>query len=558
MLIDPNQPLDEQLLRQTKIIDALMRRAGRQKSVDFSAFSAFQSAMELQERVDAQRRDLERATTELESARFERERTRKSLIEALSSMEEGIALFYEDKLEICNELFQKLLPDVTGCLRPGLDIGAYFQFMFESRHLVSFDGNPPQEISQFKPALGIASVGSIILELVHDRWYQLGVQRTSPSYVVLLLTEITSIVRRNRAEREHLIDRQADYLQAVFQSSSSGMCTFSSSGEIKMLNPRFRELLGVPFTVAQEGASLDGLLDYIGKRSLISDRAIIRSSFWRGELKRKGQLQRRVKHRHDRVLEAQANTLPDGGFLVELKDVTLEARTTETLEKRVTERTAELTESNRRLTEQYEKQALVEEELRIAKERAEEAVSSKTRFLAAASHDLLQPFNATKLLIFTLREAARETDLKLMVDRLEKAFSSSEYLLRSLLDISRLESLDPNAVSPSNVSVGGVLESVQAEQNLVAQQKGICLTAVPTSVVVHSDPVYLLRCVQNLIANAIQYTKPGGRVLIGCRRRGGKVVLEVWDTGIGIAKVDQARIFDEFTRGGSCHGLVPV
>ncbi|MEM9440765.1 MAG: ATP-binding protein [Pseudomonadota bacterium] len=550
-LIDPKEPLEAQLLRQTKIIDALMRRAGRQKSMDFSAFSAFQSAMELQERVDAQSRDLERATTELESARYERERTRKSLIEALSSMEEGIALFYDDKLEICNELFQRLLPDVTECLRPGLDIRAYFRFMFESKHLVSFDGKSPLELGRSKPALDRASVGSIILELMHDRWYQLGVQHTSPSYVVLLLTEITSIVRRNRTEREHLIDRQADYLQAVFQSSSSGMCTYSSSGEIMMLNPRFRQLLGVPFTVAQEGASLEGLLDYIGSRSLISDRAMLKSSFWRGELKRKGRLQKRVRHHHDRVLDVQANTLPGGGFLVELKDVTLEARTTETLEKRVAERTAELTETNARLTEQYEKKALVEEELRVAKERAEEAVSSKTRFLAAASHDLLQPVNAAKLLIFTLREAARKTDLKSMVERLEKAFSSSEYLLRSLLDISRLESRDPNAVSPSNVSLGGILENVQAEQNVVAVQKGIRLTVVPTSVVVHSDPVYLLRSAQNLIANAIQYTKPGGRVLVGCRRRGNKVVLEVWDTGIGITKEDQARIFDEFTRANN-------
>ncbi|MEM8951031.1 MAG: PAS-domain containing protein, partial [Pseudomonadota bacterium] len=381
-LIDPNQPLDVQVLRQTKIIDALMRRAGRQKGMDFSAFSAFQSAMELQERVDAQSRDLERATTELESARYERERTRTSLMEALSSMEEGIALFYDDKLEICNQLFRSLLPDVTGSLRQGLDIGAYFRLMFESRHLVSFDGRSPQELRQRMSAWDSASVGSIILELTHDRWYQLAVQHTSPSYLVLLLTEITSIVRRNRKEREHLIDRQADYLQAVFQNSSSGMCTFSASGEIKMLNRRFRELLGVPFTVAQEGASLEGLLAYISNRALISDRATLKSSFWREELRRKGRLQKRVKHRHDRVLDVQANTLPDGGFLVELKDVTLEARTTETLEKRVAERTAELTEANERLTEQYEKKAVVEEELRIAKERAEEAVSSKTRFLA--------------------------------------------------------------------------------------------------------------------------------------------------------------------------------
>ncbi len=547
-LIDVNEPQDVQIQKQAKIIDALIRGASRPTSMHSSAFSAFQSAMALQERIDAQSRDLERATTELESARYERERTRKSLVEALSSVEEGLALFYDGKLEICNGLIRRLLPDMGERLSPGLDIASYFLLMSESRYLVSFDGKPAADLRLVIPPLSVASTGSKMLELTHDRWYQLDLQQTSPSYIVLLLTEITSIVRRSRSEREHLIDRQADYLQAVFQNSSSGICTFSSSGEIKMLNERFRELLGVPLTVVQVGASLEGLLDYIRNRSLIADRAALRARFWHEELKQKKRLEKRVKHRHDRVLDVQANMLPDGGFLVELKDVTLETRTTETLEKRVAERTVKLTEANARLTEQYANKARVEEELRIAKERAEAAVSSKTRFLAAASHDLLQPISAAKLLIFTLTEAAQSTDLRSMVERLDKAFSSSEHLLRSLLDISRLESSDPNAVSASNVNLSGILEIVQAEQNLIARQKGVHLTVLPTSAMVHSDPVYLLRSVQNLVANAIQYTRPGGRVLAGCRRRGDKMILQVWDTGIGIAKEDQARIFKEFTR----------
>ena len=200
------------------------------------------------------------------------------------------------------------------------------------------------------------------------------------------------------------------------------------------------------------------------------------------------------------------------------------------------------------LTEQYEEKARVEEELRVAKELAEAAVSSKTRFLAAASHDLLQPINAAKLLISSLQETTRETRFRPMVDRLEGAFASAEYLLHSLLDISRLESADPDTVSATDVGLRGLMEGVKADQMLLAAQKSVRLNVVPSSLVVHSDPVYLLRSIQNLVVNAIQYTEPGGRVLVGCRRAGEKVVLEVWDTGIGISAKDQLRVFDEFTR----------
>ncbi len=550
-LVDSTQTPEVQLDRQAKIIDALMRRAGRQKDMDLSAFSAFQSAIELQEKIEAQSRDLERATTELESARFDRERTRKSLVEALSSMEEGLALFADGKLEVFNELFRLLLPDVTEQVAPGMHIDRYFELMSASRYLASDDQMLRQAVTQGVPRAhgdhGDTS-NSLILELSHDRWYQLRIQRTSSLNIILLFTEITSLVRRARIEREHLIDRQADYLQAVFHNSSSGMCTLSPTGEIKMQNRQFRKILGVPFTIAQEGASLDGVLDYVRARSLPRDRAMFRATLWRQELHKHGRFEKRVRLGQGKVLHVQASTLPDGDFLIELKDVTLEARTTEMLEKRVFERTAELTDANTRLTEQYETKARVEEELRLAKERAEEAVSSKTRFLAAASHDLLQPINAAKLLISTLKEAAYGTGLSPTVDRLDGAFASAEYLLRSLLDISRLESSDPNAVSPSDVSLSAILEAVYAEQALVAAEKSVRLSVVPCSTVVRSDPLYLLRSVQNLVVNAIQYTPSGGRVLVGCRRRGKKVVLEVWDTGVGIALEDQGMIFEEFTR----------
>lgn len=541
-MINPADPPQVQVEKQARIIDALVRRASRQNDIGPSAYRAFQSAIDLQRQVAAQ-------SLELETVRTERERTRKTLVEALSSMGEGVALFSDERLNICNDLFRGLLPDISHRIIPGLSLSHYLELFEISGHVVSTD----RKLSLLRQTLKVRqSAGAttvLVAELLDDRWYQLSIQQTSVENTVVLMTEITALVRRNRTEKEHLIDRQADYLAAVFQNMGSGVCSFSADGEVMMQNGRFREILGVPLTLLQPGTRLSTILDYLRTRALISEEAWLRVDDWREELTRRGALARRVSHGSDRVLDVHANVLPDGGFLVELKDVTLETQTTELLENRVMARTAELTRANEQLTAQYEQKARVEEELRLSKERAEAAVSSKTRFLAAASHDLLQPINAAKLLISTLQETTRETRFQPMVKRLMGAFSSAENLLHSLLDISRLESADLDAVSPMEVDLAALMEGVRDDQSPLAARKGVRLRVVPCSLFVRSDPVYLLRSIQNLVVNAVQYTEPGGRVLVGCRRKGDHVVLQVWDTGIGIARKDQARIFEEFTRG---------
>lgn len=549
-LLNPQDSAEAQVAKQAKIIDALIKRANRQSEVGLSAYSAFQSAIELQEQVAAQSRDLERAATELQSVQYERARTRRNLVEALSSMEEGFALFAGGQLDICNDLFQNVLPDISDQVIPGLPLERFFDLMTTSTHLVSTDKSVSWPGTRLERDTQKPSIVYSVIELRQDRWYQMSVQQTSSSNMVLLLTEITELVRQNRTEKETLIDRQADYLQAVFQNMSSGMCTLSPSGEVMMQNARFRELFGVPLKVLKQGTPLKRVLEFMEKNGLIGASTMGQVRHWQRELKENRRFSTRVRHVGGRVLDIQANMLPDGGVLLKLEDVTQETRTTETLENRVLERTAELTRANARLTEQFEEKARVEEELRLAKERAEAAVSSKTRFLAAASHDLLQPINAAKLLISTLKETVQQTPFTPLVDRLEGAFVSTEQLLHSLLDISRLDSNESDAVTPSVFCLGPMMEGIFADQTAVAEEKNVRLSGVSSSVFVRSDQVFLLRSVQNLVVNAIQYTQPGGRVLVGCRRRGEKVTIEVWDTGIGIAAKDQARIFDEFTRAG--------
>ena len=545
-MINPDDPVDVQVVKQAKIIDALVRRAGRQHEVGHAAYSAFQSAIALQGQVWAKTRDLERASSELEMLRFDREQTQKNLSDALSAMEGGFALFADGKLQVCNDLFKFLVPDISGRILPGLSLTQYFDVLERSTLTVTDSTRTRADFTEARDGPQGAALHAFVLELQQDRWFQISQQRTSSDNVVILQTEITDIVRKNRSERDDLIDMQSHYLQAAFDNMSLGICTFARDGTAMIHNAQFRELLGLPFTLLQRQTTFSDILDCIKANGLVTTHDLQGVDNWLPKLRAQGALRERLRRSNGRVLDLHVHLLPDRGFLADIKDVTLESRTTELLERRVEERTSELTDANKRLTLQYEEQARVEEELRLAKEQAEAAVSSKTRFLAAASHDLLQPINAAKLLISTLGDMSRNTNLAQMVDRLEGTFSSVESLLHALLDISRLESTGTD-LSPSEFCLGALMTAVIEDQAPVAAKKGVRLDVVPSSVWVRSDQRYLLRSLQNLVVNAIQYTEDG-RVLVGCRRRGSAVVLEVWDTGIGISNKDQARIFDEFTR----------
>ena len=545
-MIDPKDPLDVQVAKQAKIIDALVRRAGRQHEVGHSAYSAFQSAIALQGQIWAKTRDLERASNELELVRYDREQTQKNLSDALSVMEGGFALFTDGELQVCNDLFKTLLPDISHAILPGLGIEAYFDNMEKSALTITRDVRAHDNFEAARRGPTGVPLHTFVVELQNDRWFQISQQRTSSDNVIILQTEITDIVRKNKSERDSLIDMQAHYLQAAFDHMSLGICTFSRDGMVMIHNDRFRELLGLSYILLHKRSSFSRIWKFIKDNYLVSAPDLGGMDNWLVKLKNDGMLRERLRHANGKVLDLHVHRLPDGGFLVDVKDVTLESRTTQLLEKRVEERTSELTEANRRLTRQYEEKARVEEELRLAKEQAEAAVSSKTRFLAAASHDLLQPINAAKLLISTLGDMARGSQLEHMVERLDGSFQSMESLLHALLDISRLESTG-SGLTPSEFCLGTMMRTIIEDQSPFAARKGVQLDVVPTSVWVRSDQRYLLRSIQNLVVNAIQYTE-NGRVLVGCRRRSDSVVFEVWDTGIGISNKDQKRIFDEFTR----------
>ena len=179
----------------------------------------------------------------------------------------------------------------------------------------------------------------------------------------------------------------------------------------------------------------------------------------------------------------------------------------------------------------------------------DEANRAKTRFLAAASHDLRQPMQAITLLVESLQEHGREPQTQAVVESIRGSVSTMARLLNAILDISRF---DAGTVRPerSHFALAPVLERVRQIHAEAAAAKGLEIRIVPTREVVETDPVLLYRILGNLLSNAVRHTERGG-VLIGCRARGAEVVIEVWDTGPGIPESRQREIFQEFVQLGN-------
>jgi PAS domain S-box-containing protein len=218
----------------------------------------------------------------------------------------------------------------------------------------------------------------------------------------------------------------------------------------------------------------------------------------------------------------------------------------DTLERRVEERTHELSELNRRLVAENELRRAVEVELREAKAVADRANQGKTRFLAAASHDLMQPLNAARLFISALMQQGPDDRTATSIQRIDASLRSAEEVLMTLLDISKL---DAGALPPklTTFPVDEVLQELAEEFTALAREGGIALRHVPCRMAVRSDRRFLRRIIQNFLSNAMRYTGQG-KILLGCRRRDGHVRIEVWDTGPGIPEDRLEEIFEEFRR----------
>ncbi len=221
------------------------------------------------------------------------------------------------------------------------------------------------------------------------------------------------------------------------------------------------------------------------------------------------------------------------------------------LEARVRERTADLENSNKRLHREIKEKEITEralkkseQQLYKAKETADLANESKSRFLAAASHDLRQPLQAISSNTELLTINNTDPVLASPIQQLSDATLAMQELLEGLLDVSKL---DTGTMKPEMraFSLSPLLNQLREQYQSVATEKGITLKLVPCTAVVRSDPTLLRVILQNLISNAIKYTRQG-KVIIGCRYRGDRLRIEVWDSGTGIPEDAKEAIFEEF------------
>src|SRR5215831_9620938 len=398
---------------------------------------------------------------------------------------------------------------------------------FASAHRISLE---PKDDADFRliryaehilaSAIGGASSRLVLSLLLRKR-------TVSTKAALKLLDDANAAIQYNR-----------EILQTALDHVRQGIAVFDKELQLICWNRQFGEILDLPPSLIRVGIGLADILRFNGTRGDVPSAGV--DEFVRMQIERyvSGNEPFLERFAQGLVIEVRANRMPDGGIVTTYTDITasVEAaealeRSNETLERRVRERTEELTRLNAALA--------------LAKGEAEAANISKTKFLAAASHDILQPLNAARLYVTSLIERGGKDDRRL-VDNIDASLEAVEEILGALLDISRL---DTGVLRPefANFRIDELLRQIELEFVPLAAAKGLELTFAPCALVVRSDRRLLRRLIQNLVSNAIKYT-PKGRVLVGCRRRGSDLRIDVYDTGVGIPQSRWRDIFVEFHR----------
>jgi Na+/proline symporter/signal transduction histidine kinase/CheY-like chemotaxis protein len=344
-----------------------------------------------------------------------------------------------------------------------------------------------------------------------------------------------------------------DMLFASFESISSAISVVNADLQIVAWNGRYEQMFNYPKGMLRVGRPVADLVRFNAERGMLGAGPVEKLVQSRLSHLMSGKPYRVVRKHNQGVIEIKGRPLPNGGYVTTYDDISEFINTQNELEKvnlnleqRVLERTREIENINKSLLAEVEKRKQTEAELIEAKSAAEIANASKTRFLALASHDILQPLNAANLYASALLEKP-DADPELIdnLRHLHSAIYSAELIITNLLEISRLDTgtLTPNK---SCFALNDTLETL-ANEYRVQTDSNVSFRWQPTSVWTESDPNYLRRILQNFLSNAVKYTSRG-KILLGCRRRGEHVEICVYDTGPGISEAHQQRIFDDFYR----------
>ncbi len=367
-------------------------------------------------------------------------------------------------------------------------------------------------------AVGVASA-RLVIALMLER------HSTHARGAMKLLDDASAAIQHNR-----------DLLQSAIDNVDQGLAVFEPGMTLICWNNTLQEFFGLGSDLNRVGTPMTEIVSAFLARTE-SGKPALDDRVQRLAVTHEVFREKRIDT--GQVFEIRSSPMPDGGVVITIIDATesvlaAEAlqRSNESLERRVVERTAELTRLNGQLAE--------------AKAEADAANLSKTRFIAAASHDILQPLNAARLFTSSLVERMKRSKDGELVRNVDSSLEAVEEILSALLDISRLDAGAMKAeVAPFRID--DILHALALEFAPAAGKRGLKFKVMPCRVTLLSDRKLLRRVLQNLVSNAIKYTKEG-RVLMGCRRRGNMLRIEVHDTGPGIPDSKLDVIFQEFQR----------
>ena len=533
--------------RLRKIRDALIVRVESGSAHKPEPYAAFEHSVVLAEQVRERTEALNQTMDELKHsnkalnrAREEAETTRQRLADAIESIADGFVLFdHQHRLIQCNSRFRSYWADARlDVPPPGTSIADLKAMAINSGLVVEEHVNESSE-------------GAVFL-LSNSRWVQMTERSTREGGLVVLYSDITDVKNSEMARRIKALEESERWIRVVTDHVPALIAYVGADMTVQFCNKVYEAWYG------RNGESpLGKHLENIHQPELYQRlmphmQAVLRGNSVNFEFEETNDT---GETRY--MLRAYVPNVDDHeeviGFFVLIRDITDRRKTAlaleqayDNLERRVKERTAALTGLNSQLRQEISERAAVEARLRDAKMDAERANLSKTKFLAAVSHDLLQPLNAARLFTSSLLEHSFGPKAEGLVRSVSTSLDDVENLLGTLVDISKL---DAGVIKPDIMAfdLRDLLNNIAREFRQMALAEGLTLDFVPSSAIVESDSQLLARILRNFLTNAIRYTGTG-RILLGCRRHREHVLLQVWDTGPGIPEDKLTEIFQEFKR----------
>jgi len=512
--------------RLRKIRDALIVRVESGTAHKPEPYAAFEHSVVLAEQVRERTEALSDAMDELRGsnkalnrAREEAETTRQRLSDAIESIADGFVLFDHRHLLVqSNSRFRSYWRH-AGVAMPtaGTSIETVRELAFASGLIVEEHREPDSD--------------GVVFLLSNDRWVQMTERPTREGGLVVLYSDITDVKNSEMARRIKALEESERWIRVVTDHVPALIAYVGADLTIQFCNQVYEAWYG------RNGESpLGKRLDHVHsdefyQRLLPQMLEVLAGhnvNFEFEEIGEEGQV-RHMLRSYVPNFDEQGDVV---GFFVLIRDITERRKTAlaleqayDDLERRIKERTSALT---------------------VAKQEAEQANLSKTKFLAAVSHDLLQPLNAARLFTSALLEQSFGPRAEGLVRSVSTSLDDVENLLGTLVDISKL---DAGVIKPDVTAfdLRDLLNNIARECQQMAIAVDLILDFVPSSAIVESDSQLLARILRNFLTNAIRYTN-SGRILLGCRRQAGHVLVQVWDTGPGIPHDKLGEIFQEFKR----------